>query len=115
MLRNTLGIVDFHAGQFLTAIGEALAFTFTSSGERWRVPRCKVLLARRDAVLEALESENLSIGWGAWIYREPAYPLNVSSRKRMFRDWHATVFWAGDELKTVTYKDLTEPWYQDEL
>jgi hypothetical protein len=115
MLRNTLGIVDFHAGQFLTASGEALAFTFTSSGERWRVPRCKVLLARRDAVLEALERENLSIGWGAWIYREPAYPLNVSSRKRMLRDWRATVFWAGDELKTVTYKDLTEPWYKDEL
>ncbi len=41
--------------------------------------------------------------------------LNVSSRKRMLRDWRATVFWAGDELKTVTYKDLTEPWYKDEL
>jgi hypothetical protein len=33
----------------------------------------------------------------------------------MLRDWRATVYWASDELKTVTYKDLTERWYKDEL
>ncbi len=115
MLQKVLGIVDFHAGQFFTANGQVQAFTFDSSGEQWRIPSCQVLLARRDAVLEVLKRKNLSMGWGVWLNREPAYPLNVSSRKRMFRDWHATVFWAGDELKTVTYKDLTEPWYKDEL
>jgi hypothetical protein len=115
MLQKVLGIVDFHAGQFLTANGQVQAFTFDSSGEHWRIPSCQVLLARRDAVLEVLKCNNLSMGWGVWLNREPAYPLNVSSRKRMFRDWHATVFWAGDELKTVTYKDLTETWYKDEL
>jgi hypothetical protein len=115
MLQKVLGIVDFHAGQFFTDNGQVQAFTFDSSGEHWRIPSCQVLLARRDAVLEVLKRNNLSMGWGVWLNRDPVYPLNVSSRKRMLRDWHATVFWAGDELKTVTYKDLTEPWYKDEL
>jgi hypothetical protein len=114
-LLRVLGIVDFRAGQFLTADGKILAFTLDKPGEPWLIPSCQVLLARRDAVLAALQRENLSLGWGVRVYREPAYPLNVSSRKRMLRDWRATVFWAGDELKTITYQDLTEPWYKDEL
>ncbi|MEQ9552366.1 MAG: hypothetical protein RIM23_22480 [Coleofasciculus sp. G3-WIS-01] len=112
-LRETLGIVDFKAGQFLSASGEVIAFTLNRSGERWQSPRGTVLLARRDAILEMLEQEKLSMGWGVWIFREPAAPLNVASRKRMFRDWRAVAFWQDDGLKTVTYQDVIEPWNKD--
>lgn len=112
-LRETLGIVDFKAGQFLSASGEVLAFTLNRSGERWQSPRGTVLLARRDAILEMLEQENLSMGWGVRIYREPAYPLNGASQQRMFRDWHAVVFWKDDGLKTITVQDLSGDRYND--
>jgi hypothetical protein len=112
-LREALGIVDFKAGQFLSASGEVLAFTLNRSGERWQSPRGTVLLARRDAILEMLEQEKLSMGWGVRIFREPAAPLNVASRKRMFRDWRAVAFWQDDGLKTVTYQDVIEPWNKD--
>ncbi|MEQ8752522.1 MAG: hypothetical protein RID09_03255 [Coleofasciculus sp. G1-WW12-02] len=112
-LREALGIVDFKAGQFLSASGEVIAFTLNRSGERWQSPRDTVLLARRDAILEMLEQEKLSMGWGVWIYREPAYPLNGASRERMFRDWRAVAFWQDDGLKMVTYQDVIEPWNKD--
>ncbi|MEQ9000762.1 MAG: hypothetical protein RID53_30200 [Coleofasciculus sp. B1-GNL1-01] len=112
-LRETLGIVDFKAGQFLSASGEVLAFTLNRSGERWQSPRGTVLLARRDAILEMLEQEKLSMGWGVRIYREPAYPLNGASQQRMFRDWHAVVFWKDDGLKTITVQDLSGDRYND--
>jgi len=112
-LREALGIVDFKAGQFLSASGEIIAFTLNRSGERWQSPRGTVLLARRDAILEMLEQENLSMGWGVRIYREPAYPLNGASQQRMFRDWHAVVFGKDDGLKTVTVQDLSGDRYND--
>jgi hypothetical protein len=116
-IRQALGIVDFCGGKLLSASGEVLAFTLNCSGERWLVPHGKVLVVRQDAMLEMLEQENLSMGWGVWINREPAYPLNdplnVASRKRMLRNWRAVVFWKDDGLKTVTYQDVIEPWNKD--
>jgi hypothetical protein len=112
-LREALGIVDFKAGQFLSASGEIIAFTLNRSGERWQSPRGTVLLARRDAILEMLEQEKLSMGWGVRIFREPAYPLNGASRERMFRDWRAVAFWQDDGLKTVPVQDVIEPWNKD--
>ena len=112
-LREALGIVDFCGGKFISASGEVIAFTLNCSGELWLVPDGTVLLARRDAILEMLEQEKLSMGWGVRIFREPAYPLNGASRKRMFRDWRAVAFWQDDGLKTVTYQDVIEPWNKD--
>lgn len=87
VLREALEIVDFQEGKFLTANGQVQAFRFDISRKRWHTSSCQVLLARRDVIFEALTQINLSMGWGIWLNREPAYPLNVSSRKRMFRNW----------------------------
>lgn len=114
-LREMLGIVDFREGQFLTASGQVQAFTFDNSGERWHTPSCQILLVRRAAIFEALAHRNLNIGWGIWLYREPAYPLNViSGRKRMFRNWYAIAFWSDETFKVIPYKDQIELWYKDE-
>jgi len=110
-LLQALGIVDFHAGQFLNAKGEVLAFTCKISGEPWQMPHCQVLLARRDAVLQALKRENLALAWGVRVYREASYPLNIlSGEQRMFRDWRAVAFWSSDTLKTIPYQDVSKPW-----
>jgi len=114
-LREMLGIVDFQGGKFLTASGQIQAFTFNNQGERWHTPSCQVLLVRRAAIVEALAQQNLSIGWGIWLNREPAYPLiTISGSKRMFRNWHAIVLWSADTFKVIPYKDQTEPWNKDE-
>lgn len=114
-LRELLGIVDFRGGKFLTASGQVQAFTFDNPGERWHTPSCQILLVRRAAILEALARQNLSIGWGIWLYWEPAYPLNViAGKKRIFRNCYALVFWSNDTFKVIPYKDQTEPWYKDE-
>jgi hypothetical protein len=114
VLRETLEIVDFREGKLLTANGQAQAFRFDISGKRWHTSSCQVLLARRDVIFEALTQRNLSLGWGISLNREPAYPLNVSSRKRMFRNWYAVALSANDALRVITYKDQIEPWYRDE-
>jgi hypothetical protein len=114
-LRELLGIVDFRGGKFLSTSGQVQAFTFDNPGERWHTPSCQVLLVRRTAISEALAQQNLNIGWGIWLYREPAYPLNViASKKRIFRDWYALIFWSNNTLKVIPYKDETKPWYKDE-
>ncbi|MEC4807329.1 MAG: hypothetical protein SAJ12_21305 [Jaaginema sp. PMC 1079.18] len=110
-LRELLEIVDFRGGKFLTASGQVLAFTFDNPGERWRTSSCQVLLVHRAAILEALAKQNLSIGWGIWLNREPAYPLNlIAGKKRIFRNWHAIVLWNNGIFKVIAYKDQTEPW-----
>jgi hypothetical protein len=110
-LLKILNIVDFHAGKFFNPQGEVVAFTYNISGERWLMPHCQVLLARRNAVFQALRHDNLALAWGVRVYREAAYPLNViSGQQRMFRDWCASVFWSNGELKTVSFQDNTEPW-----
>ncbi|MUL37915.1 hypothetical protein [Gloeocapsopsis dulcis] len=114
-LRELLGIVDFRGGKFLTASGQVQASTFDNPGERWHTPSCQILLVRRLPILEALARQNLSIGWGIWLYREPAYPLNViAGKKRIFRNCYALVFWSNDTFKVIPYKNQTEPWYKDE-
>jgi hypothetical protein len=114
-LREMLGIVDFRDGKFLTASGQVQAFTSDNSGERWHTRSCQVLLVRRAAISEALAQRNLNIGWGIWLCREPAYPLNViAGKKRIFRKWYALVFWSNDTFKVIPYKDQTEPCYKDE-
>ncbi|MEH2045235.1 MAG: hypothetical protein V7L12_18505 [Nostoc sp.] len=113
-LRRILGIVDFHAGLFLNANGEILAFTIEQAGESWERHQCDILVARRDVVIDALRLRNLALAWGIRLYREPSYPLNIlSDEKRMYRDWCATVFYTGDGLKTVTSQDLTHCWGED--
>jgi len=74
------------------------------------MPHCQVLLARRDAVLEALNRENLALAWGVRLYREPSYPLNICGRRRMTCDWRATVFWSGNALTTIPHRNVIEPW-----
>jgi hypothetical protein len=115
-LREMLGIVDFREGKFLTASGQVQAFTFDNSGERWHTPSCQILLVRRTALFEALAHCNLSIGWGIWLNREPAYPLiRISGKKRMFRNWYAIAFGNSNTFKVIPYKDEIEPWYKDEV
>jgi hypothetical protein len=115
-LREMLEIVDFREGQFLTASGQVQAFTFDNSGERWHTPSGQILLVRRTALFEALTSCNLSIGWGIWLNREPAYPLiTISGKKRMFRNWYAIAFYNSNTFKVIPYKDEIEPWYKDEV
>ncbi|MEH2372358.1 hypothetical protein [Nostoc sp.] len=110
-LRRLLGIVDFHAGLFLNANGEILAFTIEQAGESWERHECQILVARYDVVIDALKARNLALGWGIRLYREPSYPLNIlSDEKRMYRDWCATVFYSGDSLKVVTSEDLIRGW-----
>ena len=114
-LREMLGIVDFREGQFMTASGQVQAFTYNNRGESWHTRACQVLLVRRTALFEALAERNLSIGWGIWLNREPAYPLiTISDKKRMFRNWHAISLWSGDTFKVIPYKDSIEPWYKDD-
>ena len=110
-LREMLGIVDFREGQFMTARGQVQAFTFNNSGERWHTPSCEVLLVRRAEIFEALAHQNLSIGWGIWLNREPAYPLiTISGMKRMFRNWYAIALWSSNIFKVIPYKDCIEHW-----
>ncbi len=110
-LQRALGIVDFYKGQFLNAKGEVLAFTCNISRERWVMPHCQVILARRDAVFQALQHSNLALAWGVRVYREASYPLNVmSGEQRMFRDWRAATFLSSNALKTIPFMDKTEPW-----
>ncbi|MBG1264904.1 hypothetical protein [Nostoc commune] len=111
-LRKALGVVDFHAGQFLNAAGEVLAFTIKQAGEDGERHQCHILVARRDVVIDALKASNLTLAWGIHLRRQPSYPLviRLSDDKRMYRDWCATVFWSGDGLKSVTYQDLIRPW-----
>ena len=105
-LRELLEIVDFQGGKFLTASGQVQAFTFDEPAERWQSRSCQVLLVRRTALLEALTKQNLSIGWGIWLYREPAYPLNIiAGGERIFTDWHALIFGSADKFKVIPYKD----------
>ncbi|WP_442932771.1 phosphorylase family protein [Microcoleus sp. herbarium13] len=114
-IREMLGIVDFREGQFLTASGQVQAFTFNNPGERWHTPSCQVLLVRRTALFESLAQQNLSIGWGIWLNREPSYPLiTISGTKRMFRNWYTIALWSADTLKVIPYKDRIEPWYKDD-
>jgi hypothetical protein len=114
-LREMLGIVDFREGQFLTASGQVQAFTFDNPGEDWHTRACQVLLVRRTALFEALAERNLSIGWGIWLNREPAYPLiTISDKKRMFRNWYAISLWSADTFKVIPYKDCIESWYKDD-
>ncbi|MBE9114453.1 hypothetical protein IQ249_00950 [Lusitaniella coriacea LEGE 07157] len=113
-LRELLEIVDFRGGKFLTANGQVQAFTFDSPGERWHTSSCQMVLIRRAAILEAISSQGLSIGWGIWLNREPAYPLiAISGKKRMFRNWHAIALWSNDTFNIIPYKDEIEPWYKD--
>ncbi len=114
-LREMLGIVDFREGQFMTASGQIQAFTCNNRGESWHTRACQVLLVRRTALFEALAERNLSIGWGIWLNREPAYPLiTISDKKRMFRNWYAIALWSADTFKVIPYKDCSEPWYKDD-
>ncbi|MBW4426774.1 MAG: hypothetical protein KME50_20575 [Nostoc desertorum CM1-VF14] len=110
-LRRILGIVDFHAGLFLNANGEILAFTIKQAGESWEGYQCDILVARRNVVIDALRARNLALAWGIRLYREPSYPLNIlSNDKRMYRDWYATVFYSGNGLNIVTSQDLIRRW-----
>jgi hypothetical protein len=114
-LREMLGIVDFREGQFLTASGQIQAFTCNNRGESWHTRACQVLLVRRTALFEALAERNLSIGWGIWLNREPAYPLiTISDKTRMFRNRYAIALWSADNFKVIPYKDCIEPWYKDD-
>ncbi|HEY9800468.1 MAG TPA: hypothetical protein V6D25_08930 [Leptolyngbyaceae cyanobacterium] len=110
-LRRMLGVVDFRAGKFLNASGEILAFTIRESGESGERNQSDILVARRDVVTNALKIRNLSLAWGIRLYREPSYPLiMLSDEKRMYRDWCATLFCAGDAFKLVTSQDLIRRW-----
>jgi nucleoside phosphorylase len=114
-LREMLGIVDFREGQFLTASGQIQAFTCNNRGESWHTRACQVLLVRRTALFEALAERNLSIGWGIWLNREPAYPLiTISDKTRMFRNRYTIALWSADNFKFIPYKDCIEPWYKDD-
>ncbi len=112
VLRETLEIVDFREGKFLTANGQVQAFRFDISGKRWHTSSCQVLLARRDVIFEALTQRNLSLGWGIWLNREPAYPLNVLSRKKMFQNWYVLAFGAANTLKVIPYKGQVNSQYK---
>ena len=110
-LRRILGVVDFQAGQFVTAAGEILAFTIKESGESWEGYQFEMLVARRDIVIDALRARNLALACGIQLYREPSYPLiMLSDEKRMYQDWCATVLFTDDSLKTVIFKDLIARW-----
>ncbi|AFZ43386.1 hypothetical protein PCC7418_1184 [Halothece sp. PCC 7418] len=115
VLREMLDIVDFREGQCLTANGQIQAFTCDISGNPWHTRRCQVLLVRRAAISEALINHNFNLGWGIWLNREPAFPLiNISGRKRMFRNWHGIGLLNGDEVQVIPYSDQIEPWHRDE-
>lgn len=115
VLREMLDIVDFREGQFITANGQIQAFTCEISGNPWHTRRCQVLLVRRAAISEALTRHNFNLGWGIWLNREPAFPLiNISGRKRMFRNWHGIGLLNGDEVQVIPYSDQIEPWHRDE-
>lgn len=113
-LRRMLGVVDLRAERFLNANGETLASIVKRTGESWEKHQCDILVARRDVVINALRSKNLTLAWGIRLHRQPSYPLiMLSGEKRMFRDWGATVFCTGNSLKTITYKDSSRAWAEN--
>jgi hypothetical protein len=78
------------------------------------MPNSQALFVRRDLIIQILEQKSLSLAWGVRVYREPSYPLNVMSEKqRLFRDYHATVFFSDGEIKTISQKDLIERWNKE--
>ena len=110
-LREMLGIVDFRGGQFLTNTGSVQALALDRYGQKWDFPSCNILLAKRDSIFELLQQQNLTIGWGMWLFREAAYPLNVDSGKeRVFRNWKNITFWTGSQFKVIPQEDVTEFW-----
>jgi hypothetical protein len=110
-LRDMLGIVDFRGGQFLTNTGSVQALALDGYGQKWDFPSCNILLAKRDSIFELLQQQNLTMGWGMWLFREAAYPLNVDSGKeRVFRNWKNITFWTGSQFKVIPHEDVTELW-----
>ena len=106
-LREMLGIVDFRGGQFLTNIGTVQALALRSCGKKWDFPSCNILLAKRDSILELLQRQNLTMGWGMWLFREAAPPLNFDSGKggkeRISTHWKNITVWTGSQFKIISH------------